>query len=740
MQFTDGYWLMKEGYTLASATEVVDYKISKNGITLYVAARNIRHRGDTLDGSVLTIEYTAYEHEMFHVNIDHFKGVSRNTVNIPLYANKVECSVEEDEERIVLINGLASISINKKDWDVKFLYNGVVRTGNDWRSSAYIEDTTNHTGYIREQLSLGVSEQIYGLGERFTPFVKNGQSVDIYNEDGGTSSDQAYKNVPFYLSSEGYGIFVNHTKKTSFEVAKENVSRVQFSIEGQNLNYFVIMASEVKEVLVNYTSLTGKPALPPLESFGLWLSTSFTTNYDEATVTHFLSEMDRYEIPLSVFHFDCFWMKGFEWCNFEFDPITFPDPKGMLSRIKARGLEICVWINPYIAQKSPLFKEGMDNGYFIKKPNGDVWQWNRWQAGMAIVDFTNPEAVAWYCGYLEHLMDLGVDCFKTDFGERIPTDVVYHDGSNPEDMHNFYSYLYNKVVFETLQKRKGNKAVVFARSGFAGSQQFPVHWGGDCSSTYSSMAESLRGGLSLTCSGFGFWSHDISGFENTASPDIYKRWSAFGLFSTHSRLHGNTSYRVPWLFDDESVEVVKYFSRFKNRLLPYLFTQAVTTATTGIPSMSAMVVHYPLDKNVRHLDLQYMLGDSILVAPIFNEQSVGEYYLPKGTWTHLLSNEIVAGGQWYTGTFDYFSLPVYVKENTIIPMFKDGTTFSYDLKDLVLYGYQVDDTSVDLVDDNGTLLGSVSIKKIDGTYHIEHNCNFGFTFEAVNEEVVIVID
>lgn len=740
MQFTDGYWLMKEGFTLASATEVVDYKINEHGITLYVAARNIHHRGDTLDGSVLTIDYTAYEHEMFHVNIDHFKGSNRKTVNIPLYANKVVCEIIESEDRIELINGLASVSINKKDWDVKFCYDGVVKTSNDWRSSAYIEDTQNQIGYIREQLSLGVSEQIYGLGERFTPFVKNGQSVEIYNEDGGTSSDQAYKNVPFYLSSEGYGIFVNHTKKTSFEVAKENVSRVQFSIEGQNLNYFVIMANEVKEVLVNYTSLTGKPALPPLESFGLWLSTSFTTNYDEATVTHFLSEMDRYEIPLSVFHFDCFWMKGFEWCNFEFDPITFPDPKGMLSRIKERGLEICVWINPYIAQKSPLFKEGMNNGYFIKKPNGDVWQWNRWQAGMAIVDFTNPEAVSWYCGYLEHLMDLGVDCFKTDFGERIPTDVVYHDGSNPEDMHNFYSYLYNKVVFETLQKRKGNKAVVFARSGFAGSQQFPVHWGGDCSSTYSSMAESLRGGLSLTCSGFGFWSHDISGFENTASPDIYKRWSAFGLFSTHSRLHGNSSYRVPWLFDDESIEVVKYFSRFKNRLLPYLFSQAVQTATTGVPSMSAMVVHFPEDKNARHLDLQYMLGDSILVAPIFNDQSIGEWYLPKGKWTHLQTNEVVDGGLWFKEKFDYFSLPVYVKENSIVPMFKDGTTFSYDLQDLVLYGYQVQDTSVTIVDDAGTILGSVSITKVNGEYHITHNLSFGFTFEAVNEEVIIVID
>lgn len=185
-----------------------------------------------------------------------------------------------------------------------------------------------------------------------------------------------------------------------------------------------------------------------------------------------------------------------------------------------------------------------------------MWQGDVWQAGLAIVDFTNPEAYRWYQSKLRVLLEQGVDCFKTDFGERIPTDVAYYDGSDPTKMHTYYTYLYNKCVFELLEAYKGkNEACVFARSATVGGQKFPVHWGGDCSSSYASMHESLRAGLSLCMSGFGFWSHDISGFEGTASADVYKRWAVFGLLSTHSRLHGAKSYRVPWLFGEEAVYV-----------------------------------------------------------------------------------------------------------------------------------------------------------------------------------------
>ncbi|HEX5689157.1 MAG TPA: alpha-xylosidase, partial [Roseiflexaceae bacterium] len=437
-----------------------------------------------------------------------------------------------------------------------------------------------------------------------------------------------------------------------------------------------------KDVLARYTALTGRPALPPAWSFGLWLSTSFTTSYDEATVTSFIQGMADRDLPLHVFHFDCFWMKEFHWVNFEWDTRVFPDPQAMLARLKARGLRICVWINPYIAQRSAMFDEGMEHGYLVKLPDGDVWQWDRWQAGMALVDFTNPDACRWFGDKLRALIDMGVDSFKTDFGERIPTEVVYFDGSDPVKMHNYYAYLYNKVVFEVLEERLGaGQAAVFARSATAGGQKFPVHWGGDSTATFESMAESLRGGLSLCLSGFGFWSHDIGGFEHTASADVYKRWCAFGLLSSHSRLHGSQSYRVPWLFDEEAVDVLRFFTRLKCRLMPYLFGAAVDAHTSGVPVMRAMLLEFPDDPACDYLDRQYMLGDALLVAPVFSSSGHVDYYLPPGRWTHFLTGQVVEGGRWQRETHDYMSLPLLARPNSLIAVGDNHEQPDYDYAD-----------------------------------------------------------
>ena len=375
-------------------------------------------------------------------------------------------------------------------------------------------------------------------------------------------------------------------------------------------------------------------------------------------------------IPLSVFHFDCRWMKELEWCNFDWDKSKFPDPEGLLKKLHDRGLKVCVWINSYIGQKSPLFEEGAKNGYFIKNEDGSVWQWDKWQAGMAIVDFTNPEATKWYQGYLKKLVAMGVDCFKTDFGERIPTEgVKYYDGSDPELMHNYYTYLYNKAVYDVLVETKGaDQAILFARSATVGGQRFPVHWGGDCSSNYPSMAESLRAGLSFGMSGFGYWSHDIAGFEDQASPDLYKRWTQFGLLSSHSRYHGSTAYKVPWLYGDEAVDVAREFTELKLRLKPYLKKMAVETHETGVPMMRAMVLEFPDDPTCEDIDTQYMLGDDLLVAPVFREDGVARFYVPDdGTgqaWTNIITGTAYEPGKWYTEQYDYHTLPVLARPVT----------------------------------------------------------------------------
>ncbi|MBW5448596.1 alpha-xylosidase [Cohnella sp. CFH 77786] len=684
MKFSDGYWMVREGYEILSPYEIVDVSVRADGITLYAAFRSQENRGNTLNAPLLTLEFSSPLPDIIRAKFYHHKGgVRRTPSSFPIREDKeLPVRIENTEAAVSLTSGDTTVTVTKKHpLSIVYSHKGRVLTQSGTRCTAFIKAADGHH-HIREQLGLSVGETVYGLGERFTAFVKNGQTVDIWNQDGGTASEQAYKNVPFYVTNRGYGVFVNHPELVSFEVGSEKVSKTQFSVPGEQLEYFVIGGDSLKDVLSNYTSLTGKPALPPAWSFGLWLTTSFTTNYDEATVTSFVDGMAERDLPLAVFHFDCFWMKEYEWCNFEWDERVFPDPRGMLQRLKAKGLHICVWINSYIAQKSYLFDEGMEKGYLVKRPDGSVWQWDMWQYGMGLVDFTNPEACQWFKDKLSVLLDMGVDSFKTDFGERIPTDVVWHDGSDPMQMHNYYTQLFNKTVFELLEEKRGKgEAALFARSATAGGQQFPVHWGGDCEATYESMAESLRGGLSLGLSGFGYWSHDIGGFEQSSPPDLYKRWVQFGLLSSHSRLHGSTSYRVPWVYDEEAVDVLRHFTKLKLRLMPYLFGQAVQSSTLGVPLMRAMVMEFGGDPTSDYLDRQYMLGDSLLVAPIFNEHGEALYYLPQGTWTHFLSGEQVQGGVWRREKYDYFSLPLFVRENSLIPVGAVDSRPDYDYAD-----------------------------------------------------------
>ena len=671
MKFLNGGWLVKDGFSVKYAANIYTANIEPKKLTLFCPFGSpIYNAGMTLDGGILTIEVTSPREDVITTKLINFKKDRSNCPKFGLNETDPDVEIDETDDKWTFTSGRLTLEIAKGETiDFKYLYDGKVIAHSGWRAKGLVTDPEGQL-HVSEQLDLGVGEKIYGLGERFTNFIKNGQTVDIWNEDGGTGTEQAYKNIPFYLSNRKYGLFVDNPGKVSFEVGSEKVSRVQFSVPGEEMSYSVVGGENLKAILNTYTDLTGKAPLVPDWSYGLWLSTSFTTDYDEKTVLEFVDGMAERNIPLSVFHFDCRWMKELEWCNFDWDKSKFPDPEGLLKKLHDRGLKICVWINSYIGQKSPLFEEGAKNGYFIKNEDGSVWQWDRWQAGMAIVDFTNPEATKWYQGYLKKLVAMGVDCFKTDFGERIPTEgVKYYDGSDPELMHNYYTYLYNKAVYDVLVETKGaDEAILFARSATVGGQQFPVHWGGDCSSNYPSMAESLRAGLSFGMSGFGYWSHDIAGFEDQASPDLYKRWTQFGLLSSHSRYHGSTAYKVQWLYGDEAVDVAREFTELKLQLKPYLLKMAQETHETGVPMMRAMVLEFPDDPTCEDIDTQYMLGDDLLVAPVFREDGVARFYVPDdGTgqaWTNIITDTAYEPGKWYTEQYDYHTLPVLARPGT----------------------------------------------------------------------------
>ena len=671
MKFLNGGWLVKDGYTVKYAANIYTANIEPGKLTLFCPFGSpIYNPGMTLDGGILTIAVTSPREDIITTRLINFRTDREHCPQFHLNETAPHVEIDETDGAWTFTSGRLTLRIAKGETiDFAYLYDGKRIAHSGWRAKGLVTSPDGQL-HVTDQLDLGVGEKIYGLGERFTNFVKNGQSVEIWNEDGGTGTEQAYKNVPFYLSNNNYGLFVDEPGKVEFEVGSEKVSRVQFSVPGEQMTYSVIGGADMKQILANYTALTGRAPLVPDWSYGLWLSTSFTTDYDEKTVLDFVDGMAERDIPLSVFHFDCRWMKELEWCNFEWDETKFPDPEGLLAKLHDRGLKVCVWINPYIGQKSPLFEEGAKLGYFIRNTDGSVWQWDKWQAGMAIVDFTNPDATAWYQGYLKKLVAMGVDCFKTDFGERIPTEgVQYFDGSDPQMMHNYYTLLYNKAVYDVLAETKGeDEAILFARSATVGGQCYPVHWGGDCSSNYPSMAESLRAGLSFGMSGFGYWSHDIAGFEDQATPDLYKRWTQFGLLSSHSRYHGSTAYKVPWLYGDEAVDVCREFVDLKLRLVPYLKRMAVQTHETGVPMMRAMVLEFQDDPTCEDIDTQYMLGSDVLVAPIFNDEGLARFYVPDAgdgrPWRNLITDTEYEPGRWYTERYDYHALPVLARPGT----------------------------------------------------------------------------
>lgn len=706
MKFTDGYWLKRAGYRVEHPRQIQDVAEVDGALKVWALTRPAPTRGLELDSAMLTLTVSAVADGVLKVHLVHHEGYVEPRPVLVADTAAAPARIDIDGHTATIASGPLEARVSGENGMLlEFYGDGRLLTSSREKSQGIVTDPDGRA-FIHEQLTLGVGESVYGLGERFGPAVRNGQSVDLWNADGGTASEQAYKNVPFHLTSAGYGVFVNHPEKVSYEVGSEVNTRVQFSVEGQHLEYFVIYGPTPAEVLERYTALTGRAPQVPAWSYGLWLSTSFTTDYGEETVDSFINGMEERGLPMSVLHFDCYWMRASHWCDFTWDPAKFPDPEAMLRRYHDRGLKVCVWINPYIAQRSHLFKEGAERGFLLKRPDGGVRQWDHWQSGMGWVDFTNPDAVAWWKGELKKLLRQGVDAFKTDFGERVPTDVVWHDGSDPQRMHNYYSFLYNQAAYEAIAEERGEEeAIVFARSATAGGQQFPVHWGGDCEPTFVSMAESLRGGLSLGLSGFGYWSHDMGGFEGTPDPAVFTRWFPFGMLSSHSRLHGSRSYRVPWNYGDEAVACARRFIALKHRLMPYLRTHALDVTRRGLPLMRHMILGHPDDPGVRHVDTQYLLGPSLLVAPVFSADGAVDYYLPAGGWTDLLTGTRHQGSRWIHETHPTDTLPLLVPDATIVPIGADASRPDGDIfADLTLYVASPSegmDTSVTVDDGTG---------------------------------------
>ena len=549
---------------------------------------------------------------------------------------------------------------------------------------------TTPEGHERATISFKCEhdECFAGTGERFRKMDLSGQTFQLKNQDGqGVNNRRCYKNIPFYLSSRIYGVFYHTSDYCKLSLADQSTRSVQFMCDRATLDVFVIGGETPEAVLHNYRRLTGFPSMPPLWSFGIWMSRMTYFSADE--VNAICRRMREEHWPCDVIHLDTGWFRTDWLCEWKFNPQRFPDPKGFIHNLRDHGFRVSLWQLPYVAEGAEQIDEARRNHYISEPKDQKAHSGAGGQSNFSAldyagtIDFTYPKATEWYKGLLRNLLEMGVSCIKTDFGENIHMDHKYH-GMNAERLNNLYGLLYQRAAFE-ITKQVTGEGIVWARSAWAGCQRYPLHGGGDSESSWDGMAGSLKGGLHFGLSGFAFWSHDVPGFHS--HPDfmnspldekVYVRWTQFGVFTSHIRYHG-TCKREPWEYPNIA-PIVKRWWRLRYRLIPYIEQQAELTTHSGWPMIQALLLRHPHDRQVWHIDDEYYFGQSFLVAPVMSDDNKRDIYLPEGKWVNFFTGERLDGGRWIYGYECPLELmPVFVRPGTKIPVYPDDVDCTDDM-------------------------------------------------------------
>ena len=515
-----------------------------------------------------------------------------------------------------------------------------------------------------------------GTGERFTKMDLSGHTFFLKNQDGqGVNNRRTYKNIPFYLSSRMYGTFYHTCAHSKLSLAHVSTRSVEFLSDQAMIDAFIIAGDTVEEILRGYRDLTGYPSMPPLWSFGIWMSRMTYFSADE--VDEICDRLRAEHYPCDVIHLDTGWFRTDWLCEWKFNEKRFPDPKGFIHSLKDKGFRVSLWQLPYVAEDAEQIDEARENDYIAPLTKQQASEGSNFSAldYAGTIDFTYPKATEWYKGLLKNLLDMGVVCIKTDFGENIHMDAKYK-GMSPELLNNLYALLYQKAAYEVTKEVTGD-GIVWARAAWAGCQRYPLHWGGDSCSSWDGMAGSLKGGLHFGLSGFAFWSHDVPGFHtlpnfmNSIVDDkVYMRWTQFGVFSSHMRYHG-TNKREPWFYPAIAPMVKKWW-KLRYKLLPYIYEQSKKATHSGYAVLRALIFEHPADKMCWHIDDEYYFGDDFLVAPVMNSEDSRDVYLPEGEWVNFFTGERIRGGQWLKGVkVPLDEMPVYVREGAVIPVYPE---------------------------------------------------------------------
>ncbi|MBU3821015.1 alpha-xylosidase [Flavobacteriaceae bacterium XHP0103] len=564
-----------------------------------------------------------------------------------------------------------SVVITEKPWHV-YIYdvNGKLLTStlhmDDVKNTytpvspfSFVRRAEDYSRSMNAVFSMSPEEKIFGCGESFTQFNKRGQKVVLWTDDAnGVQNETMYKPIPFYMSSRGYGVFMHHSTPITVDFGKYFNMANSMMIGDDEADLFVFIG-EPKDILDEYTNLTGKPEMPPLWSFGFWMSR--ITYFSEEEGRNIVKNLRKYKIPSDVIHFDTGWFEVDWRNNYEFSKNRFNNPTQMIADMKDEGFNVCLWQLPYFTPKNTLFNEIIEKDLAVKDHKGNIPYED------AVLDFTNPNTIDWYQDKIASLLKMGVGVIKVDFGEAAPASGIYHNGRTGFYEHNMYPLRYNKAVAEITKEVTGN-SIIWARSTWAGSQRYPLHWGGDAATTNTAMAATLRGGLSLGLSGFTFWSHDVGGFTAAAPEDLYSRWTPFGMLSSHVRSHGQPPTE-PWEYSDEFLKGFREADNMRYQLMPYIYAQSKYATEKGLPMLRALFVEYPNDPGAWLVDDQYLFGSDMLVAPLFENITERSVYLPEGKWIDYQTGTVYEKG-WHTIKAGDIPIIALVRDGAAIPHIK----------------------------------------------------------------------
>lgn len=640
-------------------------------------------------------------------------------------------TVRETPASLVVAGGDLTLHINRDPWSFCFADGSGNRLFRDNPGDVdglgrpfvlpmgFVEDDAG-VQQVVFSFHLEADEHLFGLGEKFTAVDKIGQKIISWTQDAfGSTSERSHKNIPFLLSTRGYGLLLDTGARVTWDLGTTSCQSATVASGSSSLSGYIIRGETPAAILSRYADLTGHAPVPPKWSFGLWVSSGGTYRNRHA-MEQLIDGLELHGIPADVVHVDPWWMKWRTYCDFRWDTSAFPDPEGFIRSLHERGLKLCLWEHPYISVESDLFGVATEKNFFVKRADGSVYvidyglslaprpdgvvreatPENSWNARVAIVDLTHPGAYAWFQDLHRPLLRMGVDVFKTDFGEDIPVDALFANGQTGSQMHNLYPLIYNQAVAEVTQQEKG-QGTVWGRSGTAGSQRTPVCWSGDPAADFESLACTIRGGLSIGFSGVPFWSNDIGGYRGMPDAELFVRWAQFGLFCSHSRMHGD-SPREPWHFGEEALSIVRRYVSLRYQLFPYHYSCAHEAHRTGMPVLRAMPLAFPGDPNTYGKDLQFMLGPWFLVAPIVSRSGERTVYLPEGEWYDYWSGRISQGPRTLKIRTPLALLPLYVRAGAIVPMMSPAHRIPSAVVDpLILDVYTADNSSYVFHEDEG---------------------------------------